>query len=136
MITDALKEIQDDFSLLEELDERYQYLIDLGKQLVDLPDEFKVDEFKIRGCQSSVWLVHHFIDEKLYFNASSDAFIVRGIVSLLLRLFSNRTPEAILTISPKDVMDAMGLGTHLSPGRQNGLWKMIERIHLLATENL
>lgn len=135
MITETLKEIQDDFSLLDELDERYQYLIDLGKQLVDLPAEFKVDEFKIRGCQSSVWIVHHFIDGKLYFNATSDAFIVRGIVSLLLRLFSNRTPAEILTLDAKSVMEAIGLGTHLSPGRQNGLWKMVERIHLLAEEN-
>lgn len=136
MIKETLKEIQDDFSLLEEMDDRYQYLIDLGKQLIDLPAEFKIDEFKIRGCQSSVWIVHHFIDGKLYFNASSDAFIVRGIVSLLLRLFSNRTPKEILIVNPKDVMDAMGLRSHLSPGRQNGLWKMIERIHSLASENL
>lgn len=136
MIVDTLKEIQDDFSLLDEMDDRYQYLIDLGKQLVDLPSEFKVDEFKIRGCQSSVWLVHHIIDGKLYFNASSDAFIVRGIVSLLLRLFSNRTPKEILTVDAENIMEAMGLTSHLSPGRQNGLWKMIERIHLLANENL
>ncbi|MBR5455718.1 MAG: SufE family protein [Bacteroidaceae bacterium] len=131
----TIKELQDDiiaeFSDFEDWLDRYQLLIDLGGEQPSLPDEYKTDNNLIEGCQSRVWLQADFVDGKVVFSAESDALIVKGIVALLIKVYSGHTPDEILDNEPYFV-EAIGLKEHLSPTRSNGLVAMIKQMKLYA----
>lgn len=134
----TLKERQDElveeFSMFDEWLDKYEYLIDLGKNLEPFPEELKTDDRLIKGCQSRVWLDYKIEDGRIWFNADSDAIITKGIISLLIRIYSGRTPEEIMS-SDFSVVDKIGLKENLSPTRANGLVSMIARIREIAVEN-
>lgn len=130
-INDVQQEIIEEFSVYEDWMDKYSYLIELGNELKDLDPKDKVEQNLIKGCQSRVWLVADFVDGKLVFRAESDAVIVKGLVALLLRVASNRTPEEIIE-NEFFFVDAIGLRQHLSPTRSNGLLSMIKQIKLYA----
>ncbi|QYR52289.1 SufE family protein [Lysobacter soyae] len=117
--TEAQAAIADEFSLFSDWSERYQYLIDLGKKLPPLDDAFKTDQYRLHGCQSNVWITDRFEDGLMHFEAASDSTIVSGLIFLALRVYSGRTPEAILSTTP-DYVRGIGLERHLSPTRSNG----------------
>ena len=126
--------IAEDFELFDDWREKIEYVLDLGRALDSLPDDERIDANKVRGCQSQVWMVAE-LDEAtglVAIRADSDAFIVRGLIALLLRLYADRPPEEILA-SPPAVFEEIGLGAHLSPTRANGLHAMIKRIRQLAS---
>lgn len=131
----TINEIQDsiieEFSGFDDWLDRYQLLIDLGSDQEPLPEEYKTDNNLIEGCQSRVWLQADFVDGKIIFRAESDALIVKGIVSLLIQVYSNRTPDEILT-SDLYFIKEIGLSEHLSPTRSNGLLAMIKQMRLYA----
>ncbi len=123
----AQQAIIDEFSLFGDWSERYQYLIDLGKKLQDLPAEFKTESHRVQGCQSMVWMTCAGDMNRLEYQAISDSAIVSGLVALLLRVYSGRTAEEILATDLHFIRD-IGLAKHLSPTRANGLLAMIKRI--------
>jgi cysteine desulfuration protein SufE len=130
-INEIQKEIVEEFSAFEDWMDKYGYLIELGNELKDLDPKDKIDQFIIKGCQSRVWLVSDFSDGKIIFRGESDAVIVKGLVALLLRVVSNRTPQEILN-NELFFIDEIGLKQHLSPTRSNGLLAMIKQIKLYA----
>src|ERR1035437_8094320 len=130
-INEVQQEIIEEFSVYDDWMDKYSYLIELGNDLKDLDPREKTDEHLIRGCQSRVWLVSDFVDGKIIFRGESDAVIVKGLVALLLRVVSNRTPEEILN-NELFFIEAIGLNQHLSPTRSNGLLSMIKQIKLYA----
>jgi cysteine desulfuration protein SufE len=130
-IAEIQAEIIDDFSLFDDWDERFQYLIDLGKTLPLIDEQNKLPENTIKGCQSNVWLHAENEQGTLVFTADSDAIITKGIIALLLRTFSHQTPQAILDAST-DFIDTIGLKAQLSPTRANGLVSMIKQIKMYA----
>jgi cysteine desulfuration protein SufE len=125
--------IIEDFSMYEEWLDKYEYLIDLGKNLEPYPESARTEDRLIKGCQSRVWLDSKFEDGKLYFAADSDAIITKGIISLLISVYSGRTPQEILS-SDFSFIDKIGLKENLSPTRSNGLVSMISTIKALALE--
>ena len=131
----TIQEIQDEiiaeFNDFDDWLDRYQLLIDLGGEQEPLPEEYKTDNNLIEGCQSRVWLQADYVDGKVFFRAESDAMIVKGIVSLLIKVYSGHTPDEILACEPYFV-EAIGLKEHLSPTRSNGLLAMIKQIRLYA----
>ena len=131
----AQQEVIEEFAFFDDWMDRYQYLIDLGRRLPEMPDSEKVDQNKIRGCQSQVWLVANEEDGRLQFRATSDAAIVSGLIALLLRIYSDRKPQDIVD-TPPDFVQALGLESHLSPTRSNGLASMLNVIRNMATEAL
>ncbi|MDP2890210.1 MAG: SufE family protein [Bacteroidota bacterium] len=130
-INEIQKEIVEEFSAFEDWMDKYGYLIELGNELKDLDPKDKIDQYIIKGCQSRVWLVSDFQDGKIIFRGESDAVIVKGLVALLLRVVSNRTPQEILN-NELFFIDEIGLKQHLSPTRSNGLLAMIKQIKLYA----
>lgn len=131
----TIKEIQDEiiaeFNDFDDWLDRYQLLIDLGGEQESLPAEYKTDNNLIEGCQSRVWLQADYVNGKVLFRAESDAMIVKGIVSLLIKVYSGHTPDEILENEPYFV-EAIGLKEHLSPTRSNGLLAMIKQMRLYA----
>ena len=132
-VMQAQAEVVDEFGFFDNWMDRYQYIIDLGKRLPALPDEERVDENQIKGCQSQVWFVAEKRDGRLHFRAISDAAIVSGLIAILLRIYSDKTPEDILA-SSTDFVSALGLAEHLSPTRSNGLDSMLAAIQRFAAE--
>ncbi|MFC6097328.1 SufE family protein [Flavobacterium qiangtangense] len=132
-IQEIQEEIKDEFSMFDEenWDERYQYVIDLGKTLPLIDEKYKVEENIIKGCQSKVWLHGEQNDGKIVFTADSDAILTKGIIAILIRTFSNQTPSDILDSDTKFI-DEIGLKEHLSPTRANGLVSMIKQIKMYA----
>ena len=130
-IKEKQEEIIEEFSAFDDWMDRYQLLIDLGSEQPPLAEEYKSDSNLIEGCQSRVWLQADYVDDKVIFSAESDALIVKGIVSLLLKLYSGHTPDEILNNEPYFV-EAIGLREHLSPTRSNGLVAMIKQMRLYA----
>lgn len=130
-ITDIQNEIIDEFEMFEDWEDKYQYMIDLGKSLPLIDPIFKIDENIIQGCQSKVWLKGEPANSKVVFTADSDAIITKGIIAILIRVFSNQEPEAILNAN-MDFIDKIGLKDHLSPTRANGLVSMIKQIKMYA----
>jgi cysteine desulfuration protein SufE len=130
-IKEIQNEIIDEFSMFEDWDERFQYVIDLGKGLPLIDENYKKDENTIKGCQSKVWLHGEIHNEKVVFTADSDAIITKGIIAILIRVFSNQNPSDILEANT-DFIDAIGLKSHLSPTRANGLVSMIKQIKMYA----
>ncbi len=125
------KQIVDEFSGFTDWLEKYNYLIELGKELTPLPDEMKTDRNLIQGCQSRVWLYAQFDNGLIDFKADSDAIITKGIVGLLIRVFSHHTPDEILN-TDISFIDQIGLKENLSPTRSNGLVAMIKQIKMYA----
>ncbi|OKZ10468.1 MAG: Fe-S metabolism protein SufE [Phocaeicola plebeius] len=130
-IQEAEQEIIEEFSDYEDWMDKYQLLIDLGNEQEPLDEKYKTESNLIDGCQSRVWLQADYEDGKIHFQAESDALIVKGIVSLLLRVFSDRTPDEILNADLRFI-EEIGLKEHLSPTRSNGLVAMIKQIRLYA----
>jgi cysteine desulfuration protein SufE len=130
-------EIVANFELIDGWDERYRYLIELGRALPPLSDAQRVDANKVPGCASQVWLVTEPVEGgRLAFRGDSDAHIVKGLVALLVSLFSGRAPEAILSIDPQARFQEIGLSQHLTPQRSNGVRAMVERIRAEARRGL
>jgi cysteine desulfuration protein SufE len=125
------EEIVDEFSLFEEWEDRYQYVIDLGKSLPLIDAQYKTDDNLIRGCQSRVWLHAEQIEDKIVFTADSDASTTKGIIAILIRAFSNQRASDILE-AETDFIDEIGFKEHLSPTRANGLVSMIKQIKMYA----
>ena len=125
------EEIIDEFSMFDDWDERFQYVIDLGKSLPLIDEKFKTEDNIIKGCQSKVWLHANEQDGKIVFTADSDAIITKGIIAVLIRAFSNQKPVDILN-ADTDFIDQIGLKEQLSPTRANGLVSMIKQIKLYA----
>ena len=130
-IKEKQNEIVDEFAFLEEWEQKYEYIIDLGKQLPPLPDAIKTDENLIKGCQSKVWIDVKFENGKLNFLADSDGILPKGIVSLLVSIYSGHTTEEILN-SDFDFISEIGLQEFLSPSRANGLMAMTKQIKFYA----
>ena len=133
-IAESIAEIVDEFEDLEEWPERFKYIIELARELDDLPPEYHSDEYKVDGCVSQVWLHASSKGDRLFFEADSDAVIVKGLIALLIRVYSGRTPGEILA-TPPDFLQETGLSTHLSPNRTNGLLAMVNRIMAYAREH-
>jgi cysteine desulfuration protein SufE len=128
-IQDTLNDLAEEFDLLGDWEERYRYVIELGRELAPLTDAERSDANKVRGCASQVWLVTEPKgDGTLRFRGDSDAHIVRGLIAVLLRLFSGQSPRAILDFDAKAAFEALGLAGHLSAQRSNGLAAMAARI--------
>jgi cysteine desulfuration protein SufE len=125
------KEIVDEFSFFEDWTDKYQYLIDLGQNLNGFPKDKMIDEYKIKGCQSSLWVVPDMKDGKIYFTADSDSTIVKGLIALLIRVLSGQTAEEIIN-SKLYFIDKIGLRKHLAQTRTNGLAAMIKQIKMYA----
>ncbi|MDA8575021.1 SufE family protein [Alphaproteobacteria bacterium] len=134
-IDEAQQALIEEFGFFDDWMQRYEYLIDLGRQLAPLDAEFLKDEFKLRGCQSQVWLIARHEDDKLVFEANSDAAIVSGLIAVVLRIYSNRTAQEIIDTAP-DFIAAIGLDDHLSPTRKNGLGAMLQTIKECAQRAL
>ena len=130
-IQDIQAEIVDEFSMFDDWDERFQYVIDLGKSLPLIDEKYKLEENTIKGCQSKVWLHAEENDGKISFTADSDAIITKGIIAILIRAFSNQQASDILEADTKFI-DDIGLKEHLSPTRANGLVSMIKQIKMYA----
>ncbi|MBP3270481.1 MAG: SufE family protein [Bacteroidales bacterium] len=132
-LEEAKKAVVDDFSMYDEWLDKYEYLIELGKNLEPYPEENKTEDKLIKGCQSRVWLDSSVEDGKLFFKADSDAIITKGIISLLISVYSGRTPKEIAE-DDFGFIEEIGLKENLSPTRANGLVSMISKIKELATE--
>ncbi len=130
-IDEAVRRLVDEFSFLDDWTERYQYIIELGRRLPPFPDEWRREEFRVRGCQSRVWIVPERRDGRLHFHAASDAAIVSGLLAILMRVYDGRTPEEILA-TPPDFLRQLGLAEHLTPTRANGFQAAIEKIRSYA----
>lgn len=130
-IKETQQEIVEEFALFDEWMEKYQYIIDLGKDLPLIDEKYKVEENLIKGCQSKVWLHAELKDGKIIFTADSDAIITKGIVGLVIRVFSNHTPQEIID-TDLFFIDQIGLQEHLSPTRSNGLLAMLKQIRMYA----
>ncbi|ATA67879.1 Fe-S metabolism protein SufE [Capnocytophaga cynodegmi] len=124
-------EIVEEFSFFDDWMQRYEYLIELGKSLPLIDDTYKTDDYTIKGCQSKVWLFANLQDGKVVYTADGDAIITKGIVALLIRVFSNQKPEDIVKANTAFI-DQIGLKEHLSPTRANGLVSMIEQMKQYA----
>lgn len=126
-IEEIENEIVEEFSLFDSWDDKYEYIIDLGKKLLPLEDQYKKDENKVRGCQSTVWLVADYNDGKIVYKAESDAVIVKGLISMLIRVLSGQTPDDIVN-AKLDFIGRIGMMTHLAQTRSNGLLSMVKQI--------
>ncbi|MBT8260830.1 MAG: SufE family protein [Flavobacteriaceae bacterium] len=130
-IQDIQNDIIDEFSMFDDWMQRYEYMIELGKSLPLIDDSSKTDDNLIKGCQSKVWVDAKLEDDKIIFTADSDAIITKGIIAILIRVFSNQTPKAILEADTVFI-DEIGLKEHLSPTRANGLVSMIKQLKMYA----
>lgn len=130
-INDKQKELIAEFADIDDWMDRYAYIIDLGNALPPIDEKYKTPEHLIEGCQSRVWLNAEYRDGKVYYTADSDAIIVKGIISMLIDVLSGHTPQEILD-SDLHFIDAIGLSTHLSPTRSNGLLAMVKQMRLYA----
>ncbi len=130
-IKEIQEEIIDEFDMFDDWMERYEYIIEMGKSLEIIDSSKKNDENLINGCQSKVWLQADYMDGKVAFTADSDAILTKGIIALLLRVYTNQTPKDILDTEPFFI-DEIGLKEHLSPTRANGLVSMVKQLKLYA----
>ena len=137
ILASRIAEIRDDFSLLDDWEDRYRYVIELGRALPDFPEEQRTDTNKVRGCASQVWISTRIEDmdgkKLLHFEGDSDAHIVRGLIAILLALYQDATPQQILESDAHGVFSELGLAEHLTQQRSNGLASMVARIRADAT---
>jgi cysteine desulfuration protein SufE len=137
----SIDEIVDNFSLLDQWDDRYRYVIELGRALPPLPEEARNEATKVQGCASQVWLLTHIKPDGaagpvMTFDGDSDAHIVRGLVAILIALYSGKTAREILATDALELFDRIGLRENLTPQRSNGLRSMVERVRTEATAAL
>ncbi|RUL72930.1 SufE family protein [Dyella choica] len=131
----AQQDIADEFAFFGDWTERYQYLIDLGKQLPPFPEDRKIEDYRVHGCQSMVWLVPSGDASNMHFEATSDSAIVSGLIALVLRVYSNRPAAEIVATEPAFIQE-IGLAKHLSPTRSNGLAAMLTKLKAYAVAAL
>lgn len=136
----SIDDLVDDFDLFEDWEERYRYIVDMGKKLPPMPDSEKTPETKVNGCMSQVWMTCQ-VDEStdpvtLSYHADSDAFIVKGLIAILLDLYSGLTPQQTLDLDAASALTRLGLESHLSPNRRNGFVAMVGRIRAEAQARL
>ena len=134
-IAEAQQELIEEFQLLDNWMDRYQYIIDLGRRLPEFPEQWRTEDYRLHGCQSQVWLKSERRDGRLHFAAISDSAIVSGLIALLMRVYNDREPSEIVA-TPPDFIAAVGLNEHLSPTRSNGLSAMIGAIRTAAEAQL
>ncbi len=127
------QELVEEFSIFDDWMGRYEYVIDLGKELPEFPDEWKTEENRIKGCQSQVWLNMQMQGDQLHIDGTSDAAIVKGLVTIVLKVYGDRKPQDILNAKPDFIKD-IGFTDHLSPTRSNGLHAMLRAIYQKAGE--
>ncbi len=132
---EAQREIAEEFAFFGDWTERYQYLIDLGKQLPPFPEEWKTEGYRVHGCQSMVWLVPDGDAARMHFDAISDSAIVSGLIALVLRVYSNRSAQEIVDTEP-EFIGTIGLAKHLLPTRSNGLAAMLTQLKQYAAQAL
>lgn len=136
----SIQSLIDDFAFLDDWEDRYRYVIELGKELTPLHESERTPETKVQGCVSQVWLVSETAEQDgktvLLFRGDSDAHIVKGLIAILFQLYSGKTPEDILSIEAKPVFAQLGLNEHLSPQRSNGLYSMVNRVRADAAAQL
>lgn len=132
----TIEEIKDTFEFFDDWEDRYKYIIDLGKRLPNMPDELRIEANLVRGCQSLVWIVMFYDSdtEAVTIQLDSDAFIVRGLIAILLSVYQNQTPAAIREVDSDSLFAELGLLSHLSPTRGNGLRAMVARIQAEAAQ--
>jgi len=135
MATSALDEIRESFAFFDDWEDRYKFIIDLGRGLAPMADALKVDANIVRGCQSQVWIDHRLQDGRLYFTLDSDAMIVRGLIAIVLAAFDGRTPQAILGYDIDALFKDLDLMRHLSPTRGNGLAALVRRMRDIAASS-
>ena len=133
LIQEKINKIKEDFSYFDNWEEKYQYLIDLGKKLPDLEEKFKIEKFRIQGCTSNLWVVPEFKDNQISLKGASDSVIVQGLFYLIYFVYSEETPSEILD-NPMDFFDEIGLSSHLGPSRSNGLNSLKKQIITIATQ--
>jgi cysteine desulfuration protein SufE len=126
-IEEIEKEIVEEFSLFDSWDDKYEYIIDLGKKLPPLDAKYKIDENKVRGCQSTVYLIAEHKDGRVFYKAESDAVIVKGLISMLIRVLSGQKPDDIIN-APLNFIREIGMMTHLAQTRSNGLLAMVKQM--------
>jgi len=130
-ISEIEDEIVEEFGLFENWEDKYEYLIDMGKKLPTLPEEDKRDENRIRGCQSTVWMASELKEGRVLYKADSDAMIVKGLISMLIRVLSGQRPDDIMK-AELGFIDRIGMSTHLAQTRSNGLRSMVKQMKLDA----
>jgi cysteine desulfuration protein SufE len=130
-IQERVKKLVEEFSGFNDWEDRYKHIIAIGKDMTPMDEQYRQDQFKVKGCQSQVWLYPELDGDKIKFHADSDAAIVKGIIALLMRVYSGATPAEILATKP-DFINAIGLREHLSMSRANGLSSMVKQISMYA----
>ena len=128
----SVDDIVENFGFFDDWEDRYRYVIDLGRELAPFPEDLKTDANIVHGCQSKVWIAHELIEGRLYFRLDSDALIVRGLIAILLAVFDGRTREEILRYDVDALFARLDLMRHLSPTRGNGLAALVRRIREIA----
>ncbi len=129
----TIEELIENFEYLDGWEDKYRYIIDLGEKMSPLPDSLKTEEWKVRGCQSQVWLVpQKEADGHLSFRGDSDAMIVKGLIAIVLMVYNHKSPSEIKAVAVGDIFAKLGLEEHLSPSRRNGLISMTEKIRQYA----
>lgn len=132
----TLDDVFETFEFLDDWEDRYRYLIDLGKKLPPFPEDARIDTNKVRGCVSQVWLLPHLTKDtppRIWFDGDSDAHIVKGLVALMMLIYNGKTLDEAAAIDAKAILEKLGLAKHLSPMRTNGLFSMVSRIQDLTT---
>ena len=129
-----IEELIENFSFFESWEEKYQYVIDLGRQLEPFPDEYHTDTWKVKGCQSQVWLVPQFQEHAIHFIGDSDAILVKGIIAIVLLIFNDKSAEEIKKIDVAEIFAKLGLEENLTPSRRNGMMSMVAKIKEYADE--
>ncbi len=133
----TIDELMENFEFLDDWEDRYRYIIDLGRKLPEMAEADKTEANKVRGCVSQVWMVSHQQagePPRLEFIADSDAHIVKGLIAILLAVYSGKTPDEILAVDIDEIFTQLGLEGHISPNRRNGFFSMVERIKTLARQ--
>lgn len=127
-----IEEVKETFEFMDEWEDRYRFIIDLGRKLPDFSESDQIEENRVQGCTSKVWLVYSREGDEIHFKGDSDAHIVRGLVAIILMIFSGKTPKQIATVDAENILQELGLSQHLSPMRTNGLFAMVERIKAIG----
>jgi cysteine desulfuration protein SufE len=130
-----IEDLIEGFELFEDWEERYRYIIEMGRKLETFPDDEKTELNRVQGCVSSVWMLSEVeagSQARYSFKADSDSHIVRGLISILLMIYSDKTAAAIASVDIENIFDRLGLGRHLTPNRRNGFFSMVERIQNVA----
>ncbi len=129
---ETINDVLETFEFLDDWEDRYKYIIDLGRDLPEFDEKYMTEENRVHGCTSRVWLVHELAGGKVIFRGQSDAYIVRGLIAIILMIFSGKSPTEISAIDARDTLNQLGLEKHLSPMRTNGLFSMVEKIKSIA----